>query len=128
MPTAEPIESLTRAQVEVFAAGLYRIAACDGIDPREQRVLEEFLAEANALDLKPRLADLPFDPVDAYRVLGSSWLRATFLRAAVLLVNMDGTISAAEREMIAWLMQAFGIPGNVETLTAAIGAEGFPTG
>ena len=126
MPTAEPIESLTRAQVEVFAAGLYRIAACDGIDPREQRILEEFLAEANALELKPRLAELPFDPVDAYRVLGSSWLRATFLRAAVLLVNMDGRISDAEREMIGWLMQAFGIPGTIETLCEAISTEGFP--
>jgi hypothetical protein len=41
---------------------------------------------------------------------------------------MDGRISDAEREMIGWLMQAFGIPGNLETLTAAVGAEGFPTG
>jgi hypothetical protein len=126
MPTAEPIESLSRAQVEVFAAGLYRIASCDGIDPRERRIIEDFLTEARATDLTDRLDDLPFDPVHAYRVLGTSWLRATFLRAAVLLVNMDGHISEAEREMIGWLMQAFGVPGNVETLSAAVSAEAFP--
>jgi hypothetical protein len=127
MPTAEPIAALTRAQVEVFAAGLYRIAACDGIDPREQRILAEFLVEAKAEDLADRLAELPFDPVEAYRVLGTSWLRATFLRAAILLVNMDGKVSEAEREMIVWLMHAFGIPGTVETLSAAVSAEGFPS-
>jgi uncharacterized membrane protein YebE (DUF533 family) len=127
MPTAEPIESLTRAQIEVFAAGLYRIASCDGIDPRERRIIEDFLKEARATDLADRLEELAFDPVHAYRVLGTSWLRSTFLRAAILLVNMDGRITEAERDMIAWLMAAFGIPGNVETLSAAISAEGFPS-
>lgn len=126
MSTAEPVESLSRAQIEVFAAGLYRIASCDGIDPREKQIIHEFLDQARASDLAARLEELPFDPVQAYRVLGTSWLRATFLRAAALLVNMDGRVTDAEREMIHWLMQAFGIPGTIESLCEAISTEDFP--
>ena len=80
MPNAEPIASLSHAQVEVFAAGLYRIASCDGLHPSEKAVILEFLEEARAGDLAARLDDLPFDPVVAFRILETSWLRTTFLR------------------------------------------------
>jgi hypothetical protein len=127
MSNAEPVDSLSRAQIEVFAAGLHRIASCDGIHARERAIIVEFLTEARATDLVEKLDELPFDPVVAYRVLESSWLRSTFLSAALLLVKIDGSISAAEAEMIQWLMRAFGVPGNVDTLASALSAEGFPT-
>ncbi len=127
MSTAEPVETLSRAQIEVFAAGLYRIASCDGIDPRERQIINEFLDQARASDLSGRHEELPFDPVHAYRILGTSWLRATFLRAAALLVNMDGRVTPEEREMIQWLMQAFGIHGTIETLCESISTEDFPS-
>ena len=125
MSNAEPVDSLSRAQVEVFAAGLHRIASCVGIHPREREVIHEFLTEARATDLAERLDDLPFDPVVAYRVLGSSWLRATFLRAALLLVNLDGGVSDAERDMIQWLMRAFGVAGTVDTLGETLSPGGL---
>ena len=125
MPNAEPIASLSHAQVEVFAAGLYRIASCDGLHPSEKAVILEFLEEARAGDLAARLDDLPFDPVVAFRILETSWLRTTFLRAALLLVKLDGEVSPAERDMIQWLAMAFGISGTVETLSDSVSTDGF---
>jgi len=127
MPTAEPVDTLSRAQIEVFAAGLHRIASCDGLHPREVEVIAEFLKEARASELADRIDALPFDPVVAYRVLETSWLRRTFLRAALLLVKLDGEVSEAEREMIQWLMRGFGLEGTVETLESALSADGFST-
>jgi len=127
MPTAEPVDSLTRAQIEVFAAGLHRIASCDGQHPREAEVIAEFLKEARASDLAGRIDALSFDPVVAYRVLETSWLRRTFLRAALLLVKLDGEVSEAEREMIQWLMRGFGIEGTVDTLETTLSTDGFAT-
>lgn len=114
---------LTRKQIEVFAAGLYHIAACDGVEERELDIIREFLADAGAPDLSPELAGLTFDPVVAYNQLESTWLRSLFLRAALLVVRQDGEVSDAEVETIDWMAEAFGVQGGYKGLIGHLEGE-----
>ena len=118
---------LTAAQVETIAAGLYQLAACDGIDEdgNEVALIREFTEEAGYADLNGRLAELWFDPAAAYRVLDSSWLRKLFLEAALLLVKADGVVTDAEREMFEWMAMAFGIAGGYAEIEAQIQGASF---
>lgn len=113
---------LSREQVEVFAAGLYQLAACDGIDTKEVDVIFGFLEENGATDLMSSLPTLAegFDPARAYRVLETTWLRTLFLRAGLLIVRSDGQVSESERDMIAWMAMAFGVQGGFDALVAQV--------
>ena len=113
--TAEEF-GFSRRQIETFAAGLYQLAACDGIDDREMTIIHEFLDETGAPEVAATLPDLPFDPADAYRILESSWLRTVFLKAALLLIRADGDVSDLEREQLEWMAMAFGVPGGFDAI------------
>ncbi len=114
---------LSRKQIRVFAAGLYHIAACDGLDDRELQIIREFLSDAGAPDLGDELEGLSFDPVQAYQALESTWLRSLFLRAALLVIRQDGEVSDAEVETIDWMAEAFGITGGYKELIGQIEGE-----
>ena len=123
--TAQTFEdfSLSRSQIEVFAAGLYQLSACDGVDDRELALIHEFLSDVDAEDLIDCLPALPFDPATAYRLLGTSWLRSLFLRSALVIVMADGEISDAERENFEWMASLFGVQGGLDGLVQQIQQE-----
>lgn len=118
--TAQAGFELSREQVSTFAAGLYQLASCDGIDDSELALIREFVEEAGEADLSGQLENLHFDPATAYGILESSWLRKLFLKAALLLVRADGVVSEAERENLQWLSMAFGVPGGYDALVADV--------
>lgn len=113
----------TRDQVTAFAAGLYSLAACDGVDEREVAIIKEFVSDAGYAELGDRLESLTFDPVEAYRLFESSWLRGLFLRAALLVIKSDGSVSDPEVEMLDFMAEAFGISGGYEGLRAQVEGE-----
>ena len=110
----------TRAQVKAFAAGLYHLAACDGVDEREVAIIAEFVRDAGCGDLADVLPSLDFDPVQAYQLFESSWLRGLFLRAALLVIKSDGSVSEQEIETLDFMAEAFGIQGGYEGLLAQV--------
>ena len=107
---------LSKKQIEVFAAGLYHLSACDGITEEETAIIHDFLVDAGAPGLTDALAGMSFDPVNAYEVLETSWLRRLFLRAALLVIQSDGRVSNEEQETIDWMASAFGIDGGYSAL------------
>lgn len=111
---------LSEAQVRVFAAGLYHLAATDGVDPSERALIEEFCRDAGAPALAQELASLRFDPVEAYATLETTWLRTLFLRAALHVIESDGRVSQEEEEALSWMAGAFGVPGGYEALVAHV--------
>jgi hypothetical protein len=111
---------LQPAQIEVFAAGLYQLAASDGVCEQELTIIREFVEEAGAPDLVARLPELSFDPATAYQTLGSTWLRKLFLQSAVMVIRADGEVSDAERETLGWMAMAFGVPGGYDGVVAAL--------
>jgi tellurite resistance protein len=111
---------LTRDQIEAIAAGLYYVAATDGVDEREVAVIRDFLREVGAPELLDRLAELHFDPAEAAKVLGTEWLRSVFLKAAILVVRGDGVVSAAERRALAWISRHFGVRASLEELERSV--------
>jgi tellurite resistance protein len=115
---------LSKKQVAVFAAGLYHLAACDGVSEEETAIIREFLSDAGARDLVDQLESMSFDPVSAYEVLETSWLRRLFLRAALLVIRSDGKVTDQEQEAIEWMAGAFGVEGGYVALSAELeGAE-----
>ena len=107
---------LSKRQIEVFAAGLYHLSACDGITEEETSIIHDFLVDAGDPGLTESLAAMPFDPVHAYQILETSWLRRLFLRAALLVIQSDGRVSTEEQETIDWMASAFGIEGGYSVL------------
>ena len=112
--------ALTRPQIKTFAGGLYALADCDGIDEAEIMMIREFVEEAGAPDLAEKLGELEFDPATAYQIFGTSWLRRTFLKAALLLIRADGKITDEERDTISWMAMAFGVDGGYDQLVAEL--------
>jgi len=108
--------NLTLEQVRTIAAGLYALAASDGIDDREVAIINEFVVDAGYPEVGDSLSALNFDPAAAFHVLETSWLRRLFLKAALILVRADGTVSDAERETFDWMAVAFGIVGGLDAL------------
>lgn len=115
--------SLNRDQIEVFAAGLYQLSSCDGVDERELAVIHEFLSDVCAEDLIDRLPQLPFDPATAYKTLESSWLRSLFLKCGLVVVMIDGKITKEEREYFEWMAALFGVQGGVDGLVQQMQQE-----
>ena len=110
-------------QIETMVAGLYHLASCDGITPGEREIITEFARDAGAAGLNEKLESLTFDPVDAYRILETSWLRRLFLKAALLVVQEDGKVSTEEEEALTWIAEAFGIQGGFGALMHEIQGE-----
>lgn len=97
----------------VFARGLYHVAACDGLDPREEAALIAFLERTHLPTDLSALAAEPFDYAEAADALDSTWLRRTFIQASRLMVQMDGTVSNAERDAMRSMAAALGVGERV---------------
>lgn len=96
----------------IFARGLHHIATCDGLDAREEAALSAFCEQVGIFDRSLIEAE-PFDYAEAARVLDSPWLRRTMIRAARMMVSMDGQVSAAERDALRAMASALGIGERV---------------
>ncbi len=87
-------------QLDIFARGLYHLAAVDGVADEEVEVIQEFLGEMGEPDLMDSLQKVPFDPRMAALALPTHHQRALFLKTAVVLVRADGTVSDLERKAL----------------------------
>ncbi len=113
----------TREQAEAFAAGLHLLASADGVHEHERELIDEFLDEVGAPDLAGHLDKLHFDPVVAYELFETSWMRSLFLKSALLLIRVDGDVSAPEIEAVNWVCQAFGVKGGYDELSTSVTGE-----
>ncbi len=100
---------LTPEEVDVFARGLYFLATRDGIDPREEKLIKEFLEEAATELTWKDLESSAFSPLEAAQVLETTYLRRIFVKAAVALVKADGHYSDNERRALGEIADAFAI-------------------
>lgn len=107
---------LSREQIVTIAAGLYHLAVVDGVHEGEVAMIRDFLVEAGAPELADRLPDLAFDPVEAYAVLETSWLRTLFLRTAVRLIEADRQVTQVEADALDWMARVFGVEGGLTAL------------
>lgn len=114
---------LTKDQVTTFAAGLRYVAAVDGISDTELEVIREFVTDAGHPELLDGLDELPFDIDQAVAALDTTFLRGLFLKACILLVRADGTVSEAERGALQFLSAAFGRNDDIEELEQELAAQ-----
>ena len=110
--------------IEAFARGLYFVAACDGIEPREEDLLRNLLRETEAGLAYDDLVRGGFGPGDIALALETSFLRRVFIRAAVAMVKADGKYSDGERRALGEIADAFGMSntefGELEQEAATI--------
>lgn len=106
---ADSNPGLTPDQADTFARGLYHLASLDGIEQREQGLIEEFLRESGSTLAWEQLAGTSFSALEAALVLETSFLRRVFLKVAVALVHADGHFSDKERHAIGEIADAFGL-------------------
>jgi tellurite resistance protein len=99
---------LSPDEVEIFARGLYYIAACDGIDPREEQLIREFLGETGSSLTWEDLTSSAFSVGDALG-LETTFVRHLFLKVAIALVKADGTYSDKERHVLGEIADVFGV-------------------
>ena len=100
---------LSSEEIEVFASGLYYLAARDQVDPREEALISEFLQETESELTLEEVRNMGFDPLDAAQVLRTTFLRHVFLKAAIALVRADGSYSSAERLALGEIADVFGV-------------------
>ncbi|RPI40961.1 MAG: hypothetical protein EHM59_21225 [Betaproteobacteria bacterium] len=101
--------SLTPDEVAVFARGLHYLATRDGIDPREEKLIKEFLAEADTGMTWEDLQQGGFSALEAAQVLETTYLRRIFIKTAIALVKADGHYSDNERRALGEIADAFDI-------------------
>ncbi|HET6584700.1 MAG TPA: TerB family tellurite resistance protein [Nannocystaceae bacterium] len=107
--TPQDNAGLPREAIDVFARGLFHIASVDGIEPREEKLIRDFLEETSCKLAFEQLGDAGFSPIEAAQVLDTSYLRRVFVRAAIALVRADGKYSDGERHVLGEIADAFGL-------------------
>lgn len=90
---------MTMDQVDVFARGLYHVAAVDGVDERETKLIHDFLKEAEHPEMEQDLAQTRFH-VAELAALETSFLKRVFLKACLVLVRADGVITDEEKDIV----------------------------
>jgi hypothetical protein len=105
----ELAKTMNRKQLETFAAGLWYVANCDGLDVRERQIILQFLTDAGAPELLTLLPQSRFDPRAAAEVLGPGF-RDLFMKAAAMLVKGDGQFSLNEMVVLSDISKHFGVP------------------
>ena len=124
---SESSNGLTRDEVVVFGNGLYYLAAQDGIDASEEKLIREFLEESGSDVTWEDIANDEFNPIEAAQALRSTFMRRIFLSSAVALVKADGEFSAPERIALGEIADAFGISnaefGAIEQAAAGASLE-----
>lgn len=100
---------LPPSTIEAFARGLYFVAACDGMEPREEDLLRNLLRETGATVSLEELSKGVFGPEDLAVALETTFLRRIFIRAAVAMVKADGRFTDGERRALGEIADAFGM-------------------
>jgi tellurite resistance protein len=101
---------MTPEEVEVFARGLYYLASVDdNVDPREVKLIEEFLSETGSALTLDELKARQFSIYEAVQVLETTFLRRIFVKAAIALVHSDGVYSDDERRALGQIADVFGL-------------------
>jgi tellurite resistance protein len=108
----EPAGGLTAEEIDVFARGLYHLANVDEMDPREEKLIRDFLAEASSDLTFEALESSRFSATEAALTLEASYLRRIFISAAVALVKADGKFTDNERRAIGDIADAFGMSNS----------------
>ncbi len=93
----------------VFARGLYHVAVCDGLHPRETAAVRAFCARARLDVALEALGAEPFDFAEAAAALDSPWLRRVFVEACRRLVQVDGQVTPTERDLLRSMAAALGL-------------------
>lgn len=110
--------------IEAFARGLYFVAACDGIEQREEDLLRSLLRETEASCTFEDLKTGSFGPADLAIAIETSFLRRVFIRAAVAMVKADGKFTDGERRALGEIADAFGMTnkefGELEQEAASV--------
>ena len=111
----------------MFGSGLYYLAARDGIDESEAKLIKEFLAESGSDVTWEEIAKDDFNPIEAAQAFRGSFMRRIFISAAVALVKADGEFSQPERIALGEIADAFGISnaefGAIEQAAAGASLE-----
>jgi tellurite resistance protein len=108
-------------QVDLFARGLYWLAACDGVDDSEVEVIKEFLAEMECSELIESLGkDKAVFSVPAAVESFNSHLRQLFLKTSIVLIRADGVISDEERACMAEVANAFGMGHRLHAIESEL--------
>lgn len=107
--TARNQPALPDPVVEAFARGLYHIAAIDGVEPREEKLIRDFLREAGSSLAYEDLGKSPIAAMEVAAALETSFLRRLFVRAAVAVVKADGQFTEHERRVLGEIADAFGM-------------------
>lgn len=101
---------MTPEEVEVFARGLYYLASVDDdVDPRELKLIEEFLSETGSALTLDELKARQFSFYEAVQVLETTYMRRIFVKAAIALVHSDGVYTDEERRALGTLADVFGL-------------------
>jgi tellurite resistance protein len=114
---------LTPDEAEIFARGLFFLANVDEMDPREEKLIREFIEESDAPIKYEELGKTSFSILEAAQMLTTSYMRRIFLKTAILLVRADGKYSPQEREALGLMADALGV-SNAEFGALEQEAEG----
>jgi tellurite resistance protein len=129
---ADNNESGLRPQeIEVFARGLWYLATIDGAsDPREEKLIREFLEETKSPLTWTEVTRGDFAPLEAANLLESTFLRRIFMKLAVALVHADGVYTDNERKAIGDFADVFGMSnadfGEIEQAGKRTGISELP--
>lgn len=112
-----PAPALGINHIQVFVRGMYDLACTDGAHAAEMVMLRGFYddcqREAHALTDFDDLIKLPFDLVEAKRVLDTPELKAAFLQSCVLLAYADGKYTPGERARVRAYAGELGVTSEV---------------
>lgn len=103
------LQGYSEEEIEIIARGLYWLANVDGIEDRELDVIREFLHDVGSSWTVEKIQATDFDPRELPVVLETSFLRRSFLKAAVALVAADGKITKRERQALKKCARLFGL-------------------
>lgn len=115
---------MTEDQVDIFARGLYHVAGVDGIDPKETKLIQDFLKEAGHPDKENELAGSAFH-VAELAGLETSFLKRVFLKACLVLIRSDGKITDAEKDIVRRISAYLELDDDFETIDAEAAKEKF---
>ncbi len=106
----EPNSGLSTEAADLFARGLFYLANVDGMEPREEQLLRDFLGESGStLSFDELKEDKAFSLHEASQVLETSFQRRMFVMAAIAMFKADGEFSSLERHALGEIADAFGL-------------------
>lgn len=101
---------------KTIARGMMKLAAADGVHPKELAMIEAFLADcyevAGGKESHEEVLRQQFDMQQAKEVLHTDELRELFLKSCLLLACADGVYSEAEQNLMDHYSMDLAIPAG----------------